>query len=47
VHQVGPNNSGNQNVSFLALKAEAVGEVQILRTATARRRIFLSLKSCY
>jgi hypothetical protein len=35
VHQVGPKDSGSQNFSFLALKAEAVGEVQILRTATA------------
>jgi hypothetical protein len=26
---------GSQNFSFLALKAEPVGEVQILRTATA------------
>jgi hypothetical protein len=41
VHQVGPKDSGSQNFSFLALKAEPVGEVQILRTATARdRRIF-------
>jgi hypothetical protein len=39
--------SGSQNFSFLALKAEAVSEVQILRTATTTardRRIFLSLK---
>jgi hypothetical protein len=28
VHQVGPKDSGSQNVSFLALKAEPVGEVQ-------------------
>jgi hypothetical protein len=35
VHQVGPKKSGSQNFSFLALKAEPVGEVQILRTATA------------
>jgi hypothetical protein len=35
VHQVGPKDSGSQNFSFLALKAEPVGEVQILRTATA------------
>jgi hypothetical protein len=46
VHQVGPKDSGSQNFSFLALKAEPVGEVQILRTATAtatardRRKIF-------
>jgi hypothetical protein len=38
VHQVGPKDSGSQNFSFLALKAEPVGEVQILRTATARVR---------
>jgi hypothetical protein len=37
----GPKDSGSQNFSFLALKAEAVGEVQIWRTATVRdRRIF-------
>jgi hypothetical protein len=35
VHQVGPKDSGSQNFSLLALKAEPVGEVQILRTATA------------
>jgi hypothetical protein len=35
VHQVGSKDSGRQNFSFLALKAEPVGEVQILRTATA------------
>jgi hypothetical protein len=36
VHQVG-------NFSFLTLKAKAVGEVQILRTATVRdRRIFFN-----
>jgi hypothetical protein len=42
VHQVGPKDSGSQNFSFLALKTEPVGEVQILRTATARdrRKIF-------
>jgi hypothetical protein len=43
VHQAGPKDSGSQNFSFLALKAEPVGEVQILRTATATardRRIF-------
>jgi hypothetical protein len=34
MHQVGFKDSGNQNFSFLALKAEPVGEVQILRTAT-------------
>jgi hypothetical protein len=38
VHQVGPKYYGSQNFSFLALKAEPVGEVQILRTATARDR---------
>jgi hypothetical protein len=38
VHQVGPKDSGSQNFSFLALKAEPVGEVQILRTATATAR---------
>jgi hypothetical protein len=32
VHQVGLNDFGRQNYSFLAFKAEAVGEVQILRT---------------
>jgi hypothetical protein len=50
VHQVDPIDSGSQIFSFLALKAEPVGEVQILRTATATaryRRIFLSVKSCY
>jgi hypothetical protein len=36
VQQVGPKDSGNKNLIFLALKAEAVCEVQILRTATAR-----------
>jgi hypothetical protein len=35
VHQVGPKDSGSQNFSLLALNAEPVGEVQILRTATA------------
>jgi hypothetical protein len=35
VHQVGSKNFGSQNFSFLVLKAEPVGEVQILRTATA------------
>jgi hypothetical protein len=29
VHQVGPKDSESQNFSFLALKAEPVGEVQI------------------
>jgi hypothetical protein len=38
VHQVGPKDSGSQNFSFLALKAEPVGKVQILRAATARDR---------
>jgi hypothetical protein len=38
VHQVGPKDSGSQNFSLLALKAEPVGEVQILRTATATAR---------
>jgi hypothetical protein len=48
VHQVGPKDSGSQNFSFLALKAEPVGEVQILRTATAtatardRRKKFIA-----
>jgi hypothetical protein len=37
VHQVGLKDSESQNFSFLALKAEPVVEVQILRTATARR----------
>jgi hypothetical protein len=36
VHQVVPKDFGSQNFSFLALKAEPVGEVPILRTATAR-----------
>jgi hypothetical protein len=36
VLQVGPKDFGSQHFSFLALKAEPVGEVQILRTATAR-----------
>jgi hypothetical protein len=31
VQQVGPKDLGSQIFSFLALKAEAVGEVQILR----------------
>jgi hypothetical protein len=35
MHQVGPKDAGGQNFSFLALKAEPVDEVQILRTATA------------
>jgi hypothetical protein len=51
VHQVGSKDSGSQNFSFLALQAEPVGEVQILRTGTAtardRRKFFLSLKSCF
>jgi hypothetical protein len=51
MHQIGFKDSGSQNFSFLALKAEPVGEVQILRTATAtardRRKIFLSLKLCF
>jgi hypothetical protein len=38
VHQVGPKDSGSQNFSLLALKAEPVSEVQILRTATATAR---------
>jgi hypothetical protein len=38
VHQIGPKDSGSQNFSFLALKAEPVGEVQILRTAMATAR---------
>jgi hypothetical protein len=38
VHKVGAKDSGSKNFSFLALKAEPVGEVQILRTATARDR---------
>jgi hypothetical protein len=38
VHQVGPKDFGSQNFSFLALKAEYVGEVQILRMATATAR---------
>jgi hypothetical protein len=38
VHQVGPNDSRSYNFSFLAFKTEVVGEVQILRTATARDR---------
>jgi hypothetical protein len=33
VHQVGRKDPGSQNFSFLALKAEPVGEEQILRTA--------------
>jgi hypothetical protein len=44
VHQVGPKDSGSKNFSFLVLKAEPVGEMQILRTATEtardRREIF-------
>jgi hypothetical protein len=35
VHQFGPKDSESQNFSLLALKAEPVSEVQILRTATA------------
>jgi hypothetical protein len=46
VHQVGPKDSGSQNFSFLALKAEPVGEVQILRKATTtardRRKFFIA-----
>jgi hypothetical protein len=38
VHQVGLKDSESQNFSFLALKAEPVGELQILRTATATAR---------
>jgi hypothetical protein len=33
--QVGPKDSGSQNFSFVALKAEPIGEVQILCTVTA------------
>jgi hypothetical protein len=55
VHQVGPKDSGSQNFSFLALKAEPVDEVQILRaametaTATARdrRKIFYRLNHVF
>jgi hypothetical protein len=46
VHQVGSKDFGSQNFSFLALKAEPVGEVQILRMATAtardRRKILIA-----
>jgi hypothetical protein len=55
VHQVDPKDSGSQNFNFLALKVEPVGEVQILRTATATARdkriffiaqiMFLAIKS--
>jgi hypothetical protein len=38
VHQVGPKDYGSQHFSFLALKAEPVGEVQILRASTATAR---------
>jgi hypothetical protein len=38
VHKVGLKDFESQNFSFLALKAKPVGEVQILRTATARDR---------
>jgi hypothetical protein len=34
-HQFGRKDSVSQIFSFLALKAEAVGEVQILRASTA------------
>jgi hypothetical protein len=50
VYQIGPKDSRSQNFSFLALKAGAVGEVQILRTATTtarEKRKFLLLESCY
>jgi hypothetical protein len=41
VHQVGPKDSGSQIFGFITFKDEVVGEVQILRTATARDgRIF-------
>jgi hypothetical protein len=44
VHQVGLKDSESRNFSLLALKAEPVGEVQILCTATAtaldRRKFF-------
>jgi hypothetical protein len=43
VHQISLKDFGSQNISFLAPKAEPVGEVQILRTATVTardRRIF-------
>jgi hypothetical protein len=47
VHQVGSKDSGSQNFSFLALKAEPVGEVQIMQTATTtardRRKFFYRL----
>jgi hypothetical protein len=38
VHQVGSKDSGSQNFSFIALKTEPVGDVRILRTATAPAR---------
>jgi hypothetical protein len=38
VHQVSSKDFGSQNFSPLALNAEPVGEVQILRTATATAR---------
>jgi hypothetical protein len=38
MHQDDTKDSGSQNFSFLALKAEPVGEVQILRTATTTVR---------
>jgi hypothetical protein len=49
VHQIGPKESGSQNIVFLVLKAKSVGEVQILCTATAtafdRRKICYRLKN--
>jgi hypothetical protein len=47
VHQVGPKDSGSKNFSFLALKAEPVGEVQILRTTTATARARDGRKKIY
>jgi hypothetical protein len=52
VHQVGLKDSG-QNFNFLALKAEAAGEVQIFRSATAtatvrdRRNFFYRLNHVF
>jgi hypothetical protein len=37
-HQVGPKDSGSQNVSFLAFKGEAVGVAKMYANATATAR---------
>jgi hypothetical protein len=50
VNQVGPKDSESLNLSFLALKGEAVGVPQISSyngNGARQTDFFLSLKSCY